>query len=47
MMTRMTSNVEKTRKIGGPRCSLVIEEWYVDTPEGESCGLVKNFALCH
>lgn len=48
MMTRITSQFEKTRKISGPR-SLQPSQWGMlcpsDTPEGESCGLVKNFAL--
>jgi DNA-directed RNA polymerase beta subunit len=48
MMTRVTSQFEKTRKISGPR-SLQGSQWGLlcpsDTPEGESCGLVKNLAL--
>jgi DNA-directed RNA polymerase III subunit RPC2 len=48
MMTRINSQFEKTRKISGPR-SLQPSQWGVlcpsDTPEGESCGLVKNLAL--
>lgn len=48
MMTRITSQFEKTRKISGPR-SLQGSQWGLlcpsDTPEGESCGLVKNLAL--
>ena len=48
MMTRVTSNVLKTRKISGPR-SLQPSQWGMlcpsDTPEGASCGLVKNLAL--
>lgn len=47
MMTRLSSSFEKTRKISGPR-SLQPSQWGMvcpcDTPEGESCGLVKNFA---
>eukprot|EP01114_Cavostelium_apophysatum_P020204 TRINITY_DN6708_c0_g1_i4.p1 TRINITY_DN6708_c0_g1~~TRINITY_DN6708_c0_g1_i4.p1 ORF type:complete len:1163 (+),score=317.41 TRINITY_DN6708_c0_g1_i4:32-3520(+) len=47
-MTRMTSQFEKTRKVSGPR-SLQPSQWGMlcpsDTPEGESCGLVKNLAL--
>lgn len=47
MMTRLASSFEKTRKISGPR-SLQPSQWGMvcpcDTPEGESCGLVKNFA---
>lgn len=48
MMTRITSQFEKTRKVSGPR-ALQCSQWGVvcpsDTPEGESCGLVKNLAL--
>jgi len=48
MMTRMTSQFEKTRKVSGPR-SLQPSQWGMlcpsDTPEGEACGLVKNLAL--
>ena len=48
MMTRITSQFEKTRKVSGPR-SLQGSQWGMlcpsDTPEGESCGLVKNLAL--
>ena len=48
MMTRITSQFEKTRKVAGPR-SLQPSQWGMlcpaDTPEGESCGLVKNLAL--
>ena len=48
MMTRITSQFEKTRKVSGPR-ALQPSQWGVlcpaDTPEGESCGLVKNLAL--
>ena len=48
MMTRITSQFEKTRKISGPR-ALQPSQWGVlcpcDTPEGESCGLVKNLAI--
>ncbi len=51
MMTRMQSQFEKTRKVSGPR-SLHPSTFGMlcpaDTPEGESCGLVKNLALmCH
>lgn len=51
MMTRITSQFEKTRKVSGPR-SLQASQWGMlcpsDTPEGESCGLVKNLSLlCH
>ncbi|KAL6041665.1 DNA-directed RNA polymerase III subunit RPC2 [Balamuthia mandrillaris] len=48
MMTRITSQFEKTRKVSGPR-ALQGSQWGMlcpsDTPEGESCGLVKNLAL--
>lgn len=48
MMTRVQSQVEKTRKISGPR-ALHGSHWGMlcpnDTPEGESCGLIKNLAL--
>ncbi|KAG8908842.1 DNA-directed RNA polymerase III core subunit ret1 [Tulasnella sp. 403] len=48
MMTRISSQFEKTRKVSGPR-SLQTSQWGVlcpsDTPEGEACGLVKNLAL--
>lgn len=48
MMTRISSQFEKTRKVSGPR-SLQASQWGMlcpsDTPEGESCGLVKNLAL--
>ena len=48
MMTRVSSQFEKTRKVSGPR-SLQPSQWGVvcpaDTPEGEACGLVKNLAL--
>ncbi|ODM89002.1 DNA-directed RNA polymerase III subunit RPC2 [Orchesella cincta] len=48
MMTKVTSQFEKTRKISGPR-SLQASQWGLlcpaDTPEGEACGLVKNLAL--
>jgi DNA-directed RNA polymerase III subunit RPC2 len=48
MMTRISSQFEKSRKISGPR-ALQPSQWGVvcpsDTPEGESCGLVKNLAL--
>ena len=47
-MTRINSQFEKTRKIAGPR-ALQPSQWGMlcpsDTPEGESCGLVKNLAL--
>ncbi|KAF7683458.1 DNA-directed RNA polymerase III subunit RPC2 [Astathelohania contejeani] len=48
MMARINSQFEKTRKISGPR-ALHTSQWGMlcpsDTPEGESCGLVKNLAL--
>ena len=48
MMTRITSQFERTRKVSGPR-ALQPSQWGrlcpADTPEGESCGLVKNLAL--
>ena len=48
MMTKIQSHFEKTRKMGGPR-ALQGSHWGMicpsDTPEGESCGLVKNLAL--
>mmetsp|Transcript_43794 Transcript_43794/g.105889 ORF Transcript_43794/g.105889 Transcript_43794/m.105889 type:complete len:1171 (+) Transcript_43794:84-3596(+) len=48
MITRVQSQFEKTRKVSGPR-SLQPSQWGMlcpaDTPEGESCGLVKNLAL--
>jgi DNA-directed RNA polymerase III subunit RPC2 len=47
-MTRINSQFEKTRKVSGPR-ALQPSQWGMlcpsDTPEGESCGLVKNLAL--
>eukprot|EP00924_Labyrinthula_sp_SR-Ha-C_P003337 maker-scaffold_15-snap-gene-6.43-mRNA-1 protein AED:0.17 eAED:0.17 QI:0/0/0/1/1/1/2/0/1255 len=50
-LTRIVSNFEKTRKVSGPR-ALQPSQWglvcVADTPEGESCGLVKNLAwLAH
>ncbi|KAI5148312.1 DNA-directed RNA polymerase III subunit RPC2 [Enteropsectra breve] len=48
MMTKINSHFEKTRKVSGPR-ALHTSSWGMfcpaDTPEGESCGLVKNLAL--
>lgn len=48
MMSRMTSQFEKTRKVSGPR-SLQTSQWGMicpsDTPEGEGCGLIKNLAF--
>eukprot|EP00940_MAST-03C_sp_MAST-3C-sp2_P002322 g2322.t1 len=47
-MTRVRSNVEKSRKVSGPR-ALQGSQWGMvcpaDTPEGEQCGLVKSLAL--
>ncbi|XP_073024708.1 DNA-directed RNA polymerase III subunit 2 isoform X1 [Primulina eburnea] len=47
-MTRISSQFEKSRKVSGPR-ALQPSQWGMlcpcDTPEGESCGLVKNLAL--
>nr|WCZ58372.1 RNA polymerase III subunit RPC2 [Paratrimastix eleionoma] len=48
MMTRITSQFEKTRKVSGPRALQASQFGMLcpsDTPEGESCGLVKNLAL--
>ena len=48
MMTRINSQFEKTRKISGPRALQPSHFGMLcpsDTPEGESCGLVKNLAL--
>ncbi|KAL9634049.1 MAG: hypothetical protein Q9164_004319, partial [Protoblastenia rupestris] len=48
MMTRMSSQFEKTRKISGPRALQASQFGMIcpsDTPEGEACGLVKNLAL--
>ncbi|CAO3587616.1 unnamed protein product [Absidia cylindrospora] len=48
MMTRISSQFDKTRKVRGPR-ALQPSQWGMlcpsDTPEGEPCGLVKNLAL--
>jgi DNA-directed RNA polymerase III subunit RPC2 len=48
MMTKINSHFEKTRKVSGPR-ALHTSSWGMlcpaDTPEGESCGLIKNLAL--
>eukprot|EP00903_Cladosiphon_okamuranus_P006791 g6619.t1 len=48
MMTRVDSQFQKERKVSGPR-ALQPSQWGMlcpaDTPEGESCGLVKNLAL--
>lgn len=44
----MSSQFEKTRKISGPR-ALLGSHWGMicpsDTPDGESCGLVKTLAI--
>ena len=48
MMTRITSQFEKTRKVAGPRALQSSQFGMLcpcDTPEGEACGLVKNLAL--
>ncbi|KAF2118859.1 hypothetical protein BDV96DRAFT_596676 [Lophiotrema nucula] len=48
MMTRITSQFEKTRKVSGPRAIQASQFGMLcpaDTPEGEACGLVKNLAL--
>ena len=48
MMTRMSSQFEKTRKISGPRALQASQFGMIcpsDTPEGEACGLIKNLAL--
>jgi len=48
MITKIASQCEKIRKTTGPR-SLQSSQWGMlcpsDTPEGESCGLVKSLAL--
>ncbi|KAJ3259133.1 DNA-directed RNA polymerase III core subunit ret1 [Boothiomyces macroporosus] len=48
MLTRISSQFEKTRKVSGPR-ALQTSQWGMlcpsDTPEGEACGLIKNLAL--
>lgn len=47
-MTRISSQFEKSRKVSGPR-ALQSSQWGMlcpsDTPEGESCGLIKNLSL--
>ncbi|KAJ6028202.1 DNA-directed RNA polymerase III subunit RPC2 [Penicillium herquei] len=48
MMTRISSQFEKTRKVSGPRALQPSNFGMLcpaDTPEGEACGLVKNLAL--
>lgn len=48
MMTRISSQFEKTRKVSGPRAIHTSQFGMLclsDTPEGEACGLVKNLAL--
>ena len=48
MMTRISSQFEKTRKVAGPRALQPSQFGMLcpsDTPEGEACGLVKNLAL--
>ncbi|EGF81711.1 hypothetical protein BATDEDRAFT_29606 [Batrachochytrium dendrobatidis JAM81] len=49
MLTRISSQFEKTRKVAGPR-SLQTSQWGMiclsgDTEQGEACGLIKNLAL--
>lgn len=48
MITRLSSQFQKTRKIAGPR-ALLGSHWGMicpcDTPDGEGCGLDKNLAL--
>mmetsp|Transcript_76208 Transcript_76208/g.164915 ORF Transcript_76208/g.164915 Transcript_76208/m.164915 type:complete len:103 (-) Transcript_76208:283-591(-) len=51
MLTRLNSDFDKGRKSAGPRL-LQPSSWGMicctDTPEGESCGLVKNLSMtCH
>ncbi|GAB2295727.1 DNA-directed RNA polymerase III subunit 2 [Dionaea muscipula] len=47
-VTRIQPQFEKSRKVSGPR-ALQPSQWGMlcpcDTPEGESCGLIKNLAL--
>ncbi|KAL0727866.1 hypothetical protein Bca4012_023959 [Brassica carinata] len=47
-ITKISPQFENSRKVSGPR-SLQPSQWGMlcpcDTPEGESCGLVKNLAL--
>ena len=48
MMTRISSQFEKTRKVSGPRALQPSQFGMLcpsDTPEGEGCGLIKNLAL--
>lgn len=48
MLTRISSQFEKTRKVSGPRALQTSQFGMLcpaDTPEGESCGLIKNLAL--
>src|SRR5690606_11777564 len=48
MMTRISSQFEKTRKVSGPRALQPSQFGLLcpsDTPEGEACGLIKNLAL--
>ena len=48
MLTRISSQFEKTRKVSGPRALQPSSFGMLcpaDTPEGEACGLVKNLAL--
>ena len=48
MMTRISSQFEKSRKVSGPRALQPSQFGMLctsDTPEGEACGLIKNLAL--
>lgn len=48
MMTRISSQFEKSRKVSGPRALQPSQFGMLctaDTPEGEACGIVKNLAL--
>jgi DNA-directed RNA polymerase III subunit RPC2 len=48
MVTRISSHFEKTQKVAGARSLYPSQFGFVcpsDTPEGEQCGLVKNFSL--
>ncbi|EKX73192.1 DNA-directed RNA polymerase III subunit, putative [Theileria equi strain WA] len=48
MMAKSNSQVEKGRKVSGPRALQPSQFGLIcpcDTPEGESCGLVKNLSL--
>lgn len=48
MMTRISSQFEKSRKVSGPRALQPSQFGMLctaDTPEGEACGLVKKFSI--